>query len=77
MRNLRGMLKGRDLPNVEPNVTISKKDMHGSPQWRLPRHVFDKLAEVQGASWMIEDLEKIDRSGVTTPAVLRQTLVEG
>jgi hypothetical protein len=76
MRNLWGRLKGRDLPNVKPTLTITKKDKHGSPQWRLHRCVFDKLAEVEGVSWMIEDLEKIDRSGVTGPTVLRQTLVE-
>lgn len=76
MRNLWFMLKGHDLPNVKPKITISVKDKIGTPQWRLHRRLFDKLAEVEGVSWMIEDLEKIDRSGVTGPAVLRQVLVE-
>jgi hypothetical protein len=76
MRNLWLMLKGHDLPNVKPKVTISEKDKVGSPQWHLHRRLFDKLAEVEGVSWMIEDLEKMDRSGARGPVVLRQTLVE-
>jgi hypothetical protein len=76
MRHLWFMVKGRDLPNVRPKVTSFKKDKFGSPQWRLRWHILDKLAEAEGVSWMIEDLEKIDRRGVTGPVVLRQVLVE-
>jgi hypothetical protein len=57
MRHLLYLIKGCDLPDVEPTVPEWKQDLVGSRIWELHLELFDLLAEAERVAWLVPYLK--------------------